>query len=568
MSSQHADPARVSTPPLDEKSLVQSDHASTDDGYKSSNDQTPKLSTAGDSHGSTCFDAVVPKRDSMPSLGTCGSDSCVVHYHHNGVPLRHDGTQPVPIMATCRVPGAQVCIIAPKDTSDTRSTPVMTPFGAEVSSSSSIGGHHLSVTVGDIFMKQSCSGREECFYKTLQPYQEALVEDAVRHAPHTIAVWSGECVDEDAQTTREDAADSEAAQARRLAVYKMLQAVERAEDTTLTVSGAVSALPEAAPPEVVAASASEKEQVRLAASLWWTGKWTRPLPLWPCLQPTCCTDLPLDEAAATLSSRASAVTEAFSVNSEDKLPPHSHEEKEVALTLLAPFVPLFHGLRRLTLPQIAHLTSPFSRVDHSALPLVIPHDADGEDDDTEEMQMVALEDTCNNFSRPCVLDVKMGARQYGLHPSDRKRKKKEWKSRNSTSGEYGMRLAGLRRWDDATQNYVSKTKLQCRHFTLTEVKEEIRDFCRDSKGLELVFLRQLKRLREAFQKQTVYRFYTSSLLFVYDASQPLQTARIVMVDFAFAYERRELLQGKDPDGEFDYDINYIKAIDTLVSLLS
>ncbi|CAD2220329.1 hypothetical protein AGDE_15747 [Angomonas deanei] len=196
-----------------------------------------------------------------------------------------------------------------------------------------------------------------------------------------------------------------------------------------------------------------------------------------------------------------------------------------------------------------------------------PHDADNEGEEIP-IQLIVLEDVCHGFSYPCVMDMKIGSRQYGLNASERKKKSKNFKARTTCSWEYGIRLAGLRRWDEGQQAFTTKSKLQCRSLTLNEIKDEMTLFFKESRQLELIFVRQLQRLREAFQRQTVYRFYTSSLLFVFDAAAPVQTARIVMVDFAYTYERKELIEANDEDAQYDYDINYIKAIDTLLSLLS
>lgn len=187
-------------------------------------------------------------------------------------------------------------------------------------------------------------------------------------------------------------------------------------------------------------------------------------------------------------------------------------------------------------------------------------------DDT--CQMLVMEDVCYGLKHPCVLDVKMGSRQYGLHPSPRKKLSKEQKALKSTSAKYGIRLAGYRRWNEALAKYESRTKLQCRHLTLNEIREELHLFMRQSRSMEHRFRHQLENLRIAFSKQTVFRFFTSSLLFVYDADAPLYTSRVVMVDFAYTYDVAELANNNDPDAAFAYDIGYIKALDTLLSLLA
>ena len=45
--------------------------------------------------------------------------------------------------------------------------------------------------------------------------------------------------------------------------------------------------------------------------------------------------------------------------------------------------------------------------------------------------------------RPCVLDVKMGTRQYGDDAPESKRRSQSLKVENSTSGSLGIRLCGM-----------------------------------------------------------------------------------------------------------------------------
>ncbi|ORC86343.1 putative inositol polyphosphate kinase-like protein [Trypanosoma theileri] len=183
-------------------------------------------------------------------------------------------------------------------------------------------------------------------------------------------------------------------------------------------------------------------------------------------------------------------------------------------------------------------------------------------------QMIVLEDLCSGFTHPCILDIKMGSRQYGLNPSEAKLRSKERKAAQSTSMQYGVRLAGMKRWCADTQQYETQSKIAGRYLTLDELRETVARFTQHSQQLRLSFRAQLRRLRRVFQQQQVFRFYTSSLLFIYDADRPLLSARVVMVDFAFTYEREELRRGGDPDAADEKDVGYIKALNTMIAILS
>jgi inositol-hexakisphosphate kinase len=54
-----------------------------------------------------------------------------------------------------------------------------------------------------------------------------------------------------------------------------------------------------------------------------------------------------------------------------------------------------------------------------------------------------LENVAAQFCYPCVLDLKMGKRQYADIDSDKKRQSKIQKSELSTSSKLGVRLCGM-----------------------------------------------------------------------------------------------------------------------------
>eukprot|EP00742_Colponemidia_sp_Colp-10_P012947 GILJ01014587.1.p1 GENE.GILJ01014587.1~~GILJ01014587.1.p1 ORF type:complete len:1097 (-),score=178.89 GILJ01014587.1:336-3431(-) len=62
----------------------------------------------------------------------------------------------------------------------------------------------------------------------------------------------------------------------------------------------------------------------------------------------------------------------------------------------------------------------------------------------DSKSMIVLDDMCRGMRYPCVLDLKMGPRQYGLEASDEKIKSKEGKAKNSTTASHGVRLGGMK----------------------------------------------------------------------------------------------------------------------------
>lgn len=492
----------------------------------------------------------------------------------------------------------------------------------DICSASSVGGHHLSLTEGSTFLKLSGSHREEHFYAVIRPYQEALVRTAVHHAPRTIKNWrrriqirgrrqsdSGEDSAEDGeaaastppvgstsstnpvQTTTTAYDDAEELHRSRWSYYQAHEAegmslltilsaapppaaVESASSCrshgTETAAGAAAGGPRGGGGGRVAQRVlkrEEKEAVAQAALLWWT---LRPQHFYRGASAAY-------ELQRRLAEEASCALDAVDANEGElslaSVDPLYAAQRERSLQLLASFVPRFFGTRTALYRDVLQRDRECSGDAAAAASSSRPNSTVAtEDAETAEKggvcQMIVLEYVCYQFHRPCVMDIKMGSRQYGLRPSVEKKRSKERKAAISTSARYGIRMAGFRRWNAAEGQYEHKSKLQCRCMTLNAVKDDISAFLQHNRELERIFRRQLQRLRVAFSQQTIFRFYTSSLLFVYDAADPLSTARVVMVDFAYTYESRELVQSNDPDAEFAYDVGYLKAIDTLLSLLA
>ena len=58
--------------------------------------------------------------------------------------------------------------------------------------------------------------------------------------------------------------------------------------------------------------------------------------------------------------------------------------------------------------------------------------------------MIVIEDCCKGMRKPCVMDLKMGTRQYGLNPTEEKKASKTAKARKSTTGSLGVRIGGMK----------------------------------------------------------------------------------------------------------------------------
>ena len=76
------------------------------------------------------------------------------------------------------------------------------------------------------------------------------------------------------------------------------------------------------------------------------------------------------------------------------------------------------------------------------------------------MRFLMLEDLTHPFrhGRPCILDVKMGTRQYRADASPEKEQRQRLKSSTTTTGQFGLRLNGMQVWQKTEGVYAVKDK--------------------------------------------------------------------------------------------------------------
>lgn len=74
-------------------------------------------------------------------------------------------------------------------------------------------------------------------------------------------------------------------------------------------------------------------------------------------------------------------------------------------------------------------------------------------------QFLLMEDLTGKLKYPCVLDLKMGTRQYGLDATDKKRKSQTKKCDKTTSRSHGVRICGMQVYDSKRIIIFSKINI-------------------------------------------------------------------------------------------------------------
>merc|ERR1712012_1265359 len=174
----------------------------------------------------------------------------------------------------------------------------------------------------------------------------------------------------------------------------------------------------------------------------------------------------------------------------------------------------------------------------------------------EERQFMAIENATKGMTKPCVVDIKIGAKTYGPDASAEKASRQD-SSYIGTRKSFGFSISGISVYLGAKKDHVKD---------FIDVFFDKENESTTSEIVKRVVVARLRGIQAMYSGQQIFHIFGSSILFVYDASifqeqEPSimaieSTVVVKMIDFAHVHPAH---------GKIDHNYNF--GLANLISVL-
>ncbi|XP_067135147.1 inositol hexakisphosphate kinase 1-like isoform X2 [Centruroides vittatus] len=142
-------------------------------------------------------------------------------------------------------------------------------------------------------------------------------------------------------------------------------------------------------------------------------------------------------------------------------------------------------------------------------------------------EFIVLENLTYNYTYPCILDLKMGTRQFGDDASLVKQQTHEAKVASTTSKALGIRLCGMQVYHLKSGHFICHNKYYGRGLSVEGFKRALQHYLHNGQRLcrEVIppLVNKLHNICETIRQLETFRFYSCSLLVLYDGKDVLHS---------------------------------------------
>ncbi|KAJ5067753.1 inositol polyphosphate kinase [Anaeramoeba ignava] len=165
------------------------------------------------------------------------------------------------------------------------------------------------------------------------------------------------------------------------------------------------------------------------------------------------------------------------------------------------------------------------------------------------VRYIVMDDLTAGYSKPCMMDIKMGTRGHGLDADPEKARIQTEKCLKSTSSSLGFRLAGRKVYLKEKKEFTKFERKVGQTMPKEQFPKELYQFFFNGveffEELQKFYLEKIEKFYDLMIQFKKLRSFSSSLLFLYDGEGKLNP-KLYWIDFAHSYDN--IPEGQDEDG--------------------